>query len=475
MFKNLNIFRSLIAILILFIPLYPKFPLASVAGTYVAIRLDDIVITAVILIWVIYQIIKGLPVLKIKVSRLFIVYLLAIIASTIYSIFIYQTDPKNILILNMLRRFEYMSLFFIAIDSIKTLKDLKFPYIFFLLGTAFVDFYGYGQKYLSFPVVSTMNSEFSKGQLLQMDIWTRVSSTFAGHYDLAAYLSFALIIIGVAVIISKNIPLKIISFIVWLASFQILSYTASRVSIFAFWGGMTLTLLFLRKYLWIIPVTFAVIFSMFNSKDLNQRLLATIPALKTQLAILETKKNTSTAIPTITLEPTPVIAAIPSGKLLPTLKPTPIIVRHVLPDEQQPIDSDVGVARSGEIRFQVEWPRAINALKKNPLLGTGLGSLTLATDNDYLRLFGESGILGFITFMAIQFYFIIKTIPIIFKKHHEFNDILCLVFLGCQITTLANAIFIDVFESSKPAYMFWIFMGIFFQALNLKSTNKNTT
>ena len=87
-----------------------------------------------------------------------------------------------------------MSLFFIAINSVKAIKDFKFLYVFFLITTALVSFYGYGQKYLKFPVISTMNSEFSKGQLLQMDVWTRVNSTFAGHYDLAAFLSVVLII-----------------------------------------------------------------------------------------------------------------------------------------------------------------------------------------------------------------------------------------------------------------------------------------
>src|SRR5205814_2283829 len=45
--------------------------------------------------------------------------------------------------------------------------------------------------------------------------------------------------------------------------------------------------------------------------------------------------------------------------------------------------------RSTSIRLNVEWPRAVRALTKNPLLGTGYSSITLATDNDYLRALGE--------------------------------------------------------------------------------------
>lgn len=464
MFKNINIFRPIIAILLFFIPLYPKFPLIGVTGTYVAIRLDDIVIAISILIWLIYQIIHKFPVFKVKITKLFLVYFLAIIASFVTAFLIYRnTTPDNILILHLLRRFEYISLFFIALNSINSTQDFKLSYIFLLISTFFVSIYGYGQKYLQFPVISTMNSEFSKGQLIKMSTWTRINSTFAGHYDLAAFLSVALVIIAVVFIVSKNIWTKIISFIVWIAAYPIFTFTASRVSTFAFLGGICFTLFVLRKYLWIIPFFILVGFSIFSSKDLNQRLLATIPAIKNQI------KNTATSTITPTPTPAPIIAAVtpkPSSK---PIVPTPTVIRNKPTESYPTVDADAGVARSGEIRFNVEWPRAINAYKKNIITGSGLGSITLATDNDYLRSLGESGLLGFVSFMAIILFFIIKTIPLIFKKEKTSHNLISIIFLGCLLTTLANAIFIDVFEASKTAYLFWIMMGLYYQSLNLKN------
>lgn len=463
MFKNINIFHSILAILILFIPLYPKFPLASVSGTYVAIRLDDIVIAVAVLVWIIYQIKNKFPILKLKINKLFLLYFLAIIASTITAILIYQTEPPKILLLNLFRRFEYMSLFFITISSIQSKKDFKFPYIFLLIATFLVSIYGYGQKYLKFPVISTMNAEFSKGQLLQMDIWTRISSTFAGHYDLAAYLSVVLIIIGSIILISKNVYLKTISLIIWIISFQIFVFTASRISTFAFWGGICLTFFLLRKYFWIIPISVLMIVSIFFSTDLKQRLIATIPKETIQPTV--TLQPTQAPIPTLVqtgLEP---VSPTPTSILI---KPTPTIIRHGLTKEFPPVDTDVGVARSGEIRFNAEWPRAIRAFKKNIITGSGLGSITLATDNDFLRLLGESGLLGFITFMSIFAFFIIKTIPLIFKKERTIYDLQSMILFGCLLTTFANALFIDIFEASKTAYIFWIMMGIYYQSLCLK-------
>jgi len=469
MFKNLkfNIFRPIIAILILFIPLYPKFPLTSVDGTYVAIRLDDIVIALTILIWCIYQLIHKFPVFKIKITKLFLVYFTAIIASFVTAFLIYQTDSINLLLLHLARRFEYMSLFFIAIQSVKSKQDLNFSYIFLLITTFFISIYGYGQKYFGFPVISTMNSEFSKGQLLQMSTWTRISSTFAGHYDLAAFMSVVLIIIGVVFILSKNKLTKILSLIVWIVAYPILTFTASRVSVFAFIGGICFTLIALKKYFWTIPFIIIFTFSIFNSDDLSQRLLATIPALKTQII----KKTTSSISPTITPTPTTIPIAIIVTQTPNNIKmtPTPTIIRHTSTETYPTVDVDAGVARSGEIRFNVEWPRALKAFNKNPITGTGLGSITLATDNDYLRSLGESGLLGFISFTFIQLFFIVKTIPFIFKKKQTSNQQISIIFLGCLITTLANAVFIDVFEASKTAYLFWIMMGFYYQLLNFKN------
>ncbi len=463
MFKNINIFRPIIAILILFIPLYPKFPLTNVNGTYVAIRLDDIVIGISVLIWLIYQIIHKFPVLKLKITKLFLVYFMAIIASFITALLIYQTEPTNILILHLMRRFEYISLFFIAIKSVNSIKDFKLSYIFLLIATTLVSAYGYGQKYFHFPVISTMNSEFSKGQLLQMNFWTRINSTFAGHYDLAAFLSVVLIIIGIVFILNKNIWIKITSLLVWIAAYPIFTFTASRVSTFAFLGGICFTLFILRKYFWIIPFVVLVSFSVINSKDLNQRLLATIPALKNEI------KNTQTT-PTSTPTPTPipVIAVVEKKPTLKPVIPTPTIIRHSPTEVYTTVDADAGVARSGEIRFNVEWPRAINAYKKNIITGSGLGSITLATDNDFLRLLGESGLLAFISFMSIILFFMIKTIPLILKRNSTIYNPISIIFFGCLLTTLANAIFIDVFEASKTAYLFWIMMGLYYQSLVLK-------
>lgn len=457
--SKLFILRPILAILILFIPLYPKFPLFFVNKIPVALRLDDIIISLALFAWIYFQYKNKFPIFKEKITILFISYFIAITISFITAAFIYQTEPISNLILYLLRRFEYISLFFITISAVLNYQEFKKYYLISAISIFFVTLYGYGQKYLSFPVISTMNNEFAKGQLLEMNIWTRVSSTFAGHYDLAAYLSVYLIIVLGATFLLKNIWLKILNIILFLLAFQILSYTASRVSTIAFWGGGVMCLFLLKKYLWIIPFSILLITTIFFSKDLNQRLVATLPSnLRFQFNLSNTNNIAlvPTPIQTNIATPTP---NIPS-KITKNISPIPTVIRHTI-YEQQSADVDTGVARSGEIRFNVEWPRAINAFRKNYLLGSGLGSITLATDNDYLRTLGESGLIGFISFFVIIFYFIQKSLKIIFNKKHKHRQLL-IIFLSALIVMLANATFIDVFEASKVAYHFWIMMGFYY-------------
>ncbi|MEK9207406.1 MAG: hypothetical protein AAB922_02925, partial [Patescibacteria group bacterium] len=52
-------------------------------------------------------------------------------------------------------------------------------------------------------------------------------------------------------------------------------------------------------------------------------------------------------------------------------------------------------------RFQGEWPRAIEAFTRNILVGSGYGSVSLAVDNNYLRILAETGLLGFLSFILI--------------------------------------------------------------------------
>ena len=121
--------------------------------------------------------------------------------------------------------------------------------------------------------------------------------------------------------------------------------------------------------------------------------------------------------------------------------------------------------------MNVEWPRALRAFYKNPLLGTGYSSITLATDNDYLRALGETGILGLLAFLLIIFGIINKFLSVLplDKNFSGLNLAFMAGLLGSLPGLLVNAVFIDIFEASKFALIFWFFIGLALKLSHEKS------
>jgi len=453
--------------LLLFIPIYPKFPTFNVSGTYVAIRAEDFLVAFVLLLWLIDQIRQRFPTLKDRVGRLILLYWGVGLLSLLSALFITKNIVPHLAFLHFLRRIEYMSLFFVALASIKSMRNVKsYGWVLFL-ATVGVVVYGLGQKFLAWPVISTMNEEFSKGMLLQLSEWARINSTFAGHYDLAAFMVLILAVTAGFFFGLKNKVKKILILLIGVASFYILILTASRVSFVAYLIAVTFTLVGLKKYWWVGPVLAVSLTAMLFSEEITQRYALTfnldLSALSSKLPKRPAKKQvflTPAPLPTPVEEEIEEIEEIEA-----TPKPTAISAAEI--EEWQPT-TELAVAYSSGIRFNVEWPRSLRAFAKNPFLGTGYSSVTLATDNDYLRLLAETGLLGFLAFFLIFLEIARQVFRFARTSLAGLRKSLVMALSGAALGLLANAVFIDVFESSKIAFIFWILMGILVGMIKLK-------
>lgn len=403
--------------LLIFIPLFPKFPTLRLANIYVSIRLEDFLILITLFIFII-PLLKNLrQIMNEKITRAILLFLLVGLISTLSAVFLTQTVSFEISFLHWLRRLEYLSVFFVGFIYIKYLNQDKniFEYLIkvLLLINIFIFLYGLGQKYLSFPVITTQNEEYSKGVALRWVPGAHINSTFAGHYDLASYLVLTMPIFITSFFLVKHKWSRLILGLSVFFGFWLFSSAVSRISIVAFLLASLISLLIYKKFKEIIIFSFVslVIFSF--SPDLRSR----------YNRIIEVVKDKITS------------AIVVYGQ-----------------------ESEVFEDRSTSIRLNVEWPRAIRALIKNPILGTGYSSISLATDNDYLRSLGETGILGFAAFVLI-FVNIFRNLKSI-KFGFTFESIFKAGFVGSTIAILLTAVFIDIFEASKFATTYWLFAGI---------------
>lgn len=412
-----TILKYLICAVLMVIPLYPKFPFFKIPGIYVAIRLEDFLIVIVGLIFLLLFTCKWKEILSGKIERAILIFLAVGLVSLVGGVFLSKTATAHIAVLHWLRRIEYLLMFFIGSLFIKYgqgQKSLEFILKTLMLVVVVLFIYGLGQRYLTWPVIITQNEEYSKGIALRWVPGSHINSTFAGHYDLATFLVLLLPVFINSLVLIKGKLSKLSLLAVILAGLWLLVNAVSRISIVSYLLGASVGLLLARKARFIpLVILVSIVFFAFSS-DLLARYTRVFEVYGQE------SKRTS--------EPQP-----------------------------EPVFED----RSTSIRLNVEWPRAVRAFAKSPLIGTGYSSISLATDNDYLRLLGETGILGFTSFLLILFR-VGKSLWIKIKANVFQNNIEKAVIAGLtggMIGVLVNACFIDVFEASKFALIFWLLIG----------------
>lgn len=448
--------KYFIAAIILAVPLYPKFPSVRIPGTYVSARLEDFLIATVALLVLINFLPEIKELFKKKIERSVVIFLGVALISLLSGILITQTVVPHIGLLHWARRIEYFIPLFIGLLYFRGKKEKTLDFflkvLMIVLVMAFI--YGLGQKYLSWPVIITQNEEYSKGVALRWIPGSHINSTFAGHYDLATFLVLLLPIFVSLFFLVKNVPSKVVLFLVIVSGLWLLANAVSRISVVSYLLGVSLALILIRKIKAVPVVILASLLVFSFSSDLLARYTRIIDV--TYKKLIETPKLINFSPSLIYAQET----TIAPRKRAPTPTPTP-----------PPVFED----RSTSIRLNVEWPRAIRAFMKNPLLGTGYSSITLATDNDFLRLLGEVGLLGFFAFLLLFariFYSLSRILPV--SKYFRGVSLAYIGgFMGALPGIFLNAFFIDVFEASKFATIFWLLTGIAISMVRNKINEDN--
>jgi len=533
-------------ILLAFIPLYPKLPLINVRNTWVYVRAEDFLIVIVLISWIALLLRKKINLRTPLTLPILVFWLVGAIATFNGVLIIFPSISNvfpNVAFLSLVRHIEYLSLFFVAFQGMKDRNFLRFVIATVVVTLLGVVFYGFGQKYLGFPAFLTSNEEFAKGIPIQLSQLSRIPSTFAGHYDLAAYLVLIIPIIASLVFGIKNYLIKIFLVVTVILSFILLLMTVSRVSLFAVLASLLVIVFFQKRKIvfFLVPIAILAgilfvslkpaVLSRFESTLSNIDVLVdantgdAIGHLEyvskdvfKDKVVLQRKVNDEQDLlanmqgqlgaPSASLSANlpfdlipnqvPLLHAlnISNGESLPqgtayiNLTLSPVVKRvgsffyEFSPNVKSSPSASFVVLHGNFIvkraaaydlsfttRFQGEWPRTLAAFERNVLLGSGYGSVSLAVDNNYLRMLGEVGLLGFAAFITIfiSFGIYLKKGWALLKPGLEKSFILG--FLAGLIGLGLNATLIDVFEASKVAYTLWLLTGVSLAVIvfNIKS------
>lgn len=525
--------------LIAFIPLYPKIPYFSPIEQYnVRVRLEDFFVLLTAFLWGI-QWLRRKIVWRSSMTWMIIAYLVIGLLSVLNAVFVIKTVPIEPLhlgktLLHYCRYAEYFTLFFIAFSAITTKQQVKYLIGIFSLTVIAAAIYGFGQRYYYWPVYSTMNREFSKGIRLYLTEHARVQSTFAGHYDLGAYLVIALPIILALALESQNKWIKIGLHVIHWSGVWLLVVSASRTSFGAYLVAVGLVLLLLgwKRSNWKERITWTATRSVLVGLMVSITLLAWgqdmydrfLQVLEGFPEVYQTYNQLNSQRKVLVQEYLPAVvgfkpwpegplAQIPENGLstdeaariivssdqrpvkerpsdvyvdvpdlveveVATISATGAASTTTIIEERDRVFSDCAIQRGLSlcIRLETLWPQAIAGFMRNPLFGSGYATLNKAeasdfteadsTDNNFLRTLGETGLLGFITFygvVAIAFWYGVRA----YLSRDPLLQTIAVGFLAASVGLLINAVYIDVFASSKVAFTYWALAGLLLAYMSL--------
>lgn len=471
--------------LLAFIPLYPKLPLISVIRSWVYIRFEDflILLSSVFLLGTMIREkrMTDSP-LRIPILTYWIIGGISV-ANAILFIFPHLVGMfPHLALLHYARRFEYMVVCFIAYEAFRK-KPPLLPFLWTLIGSyTLIILYGFGQKFLGFPAFLTMNEEFAKGVPLRLPATARFPSTFGGHYDLAAYLVMIIPVMGSLMFGVDKLWKKFGFFVLALLGLIMLLFTASRVSFGVYLIVMSVMLLWQKRALLIVPMIIISVLIMNFTSGASERFYKTfrvsdvVVDLSTGKPIGTLDSLTGTKA-TLSQSQSPAEETLPTGSEYVSLagglsdsqvKSVQLYRSKNIPGApgevatvsgsfliQKALVYDISITT----RFQGQWPKAIEAFKRNILLGSGYSALSVAADGDYHRMLGETGIAGAIAFLGI----FAASFLLFIKRKQLLTGVERALVIGVYagvVGLLCNAVLIDVFEASKVAYTLWILMGL---------------
>lgn len=489
--NNFFLFASIF--FLAFIPLYPKLPIIGLSHTWVYIRLEDFFITITLFAWIV-QLIRKKVSFKTPLTIPIIIFWVIGLISTAYAVFFIFPYIANVFpsvaLFFYLRHIEYLSLFFIGFSAIKNNNNIVKITAGLVVTVLTVVFYGIGQRLWGFPAFLTMNEEFAKGIPLRLSQAARIPSTFAGHYDLAAYLVMIIPLIGSMIFGFKNIYVKLILLLTGISGLVLLLMTASRVSFTVYLLGVIFMLILQKKKIFILPVIIGSILILNSFQGMTQRFGSTISQVDVVVdartgktigiakeqakkqVVIEEQQSTGESLPQGSG-----YINIPSETSQKTITQV-VYKRSKLEAGKQTtqvtnIEGEFAIKRmlaydlSFTTRFQGEWPRALAAFKRNILLGSGYSSISSATDNNYLRILGETGALGFSSFILIFLVIWIFIKNVLPDVDSQLSKSFIFGLIAGIFSLALNGILIDVFEASKVAFVLWLLIGIMIGLLNL--------
>lgn len=391
---------ALLTILVVF-PLYPKVGLVGVSGTYIPVRIDDVLIAALVALWVGTLVRdRRRPAIP-PIARRALAWIACGLLSLVVGALALRSISGSRGLLYWGKSLEYMLLAWIAYDAALR-SDMRRPALIAVaLASMLVIVYGVLQGFGAAPAAPTYSP---------YAVWGRVTSTMADPHELATYLGIVgLVAVGCWSGLGPRG--RALTALGLLAGAFVLAGTGTRSEV----------------------LTAAALLLVALSRR-STRVAAVVALAALAFALL---------LPGLTGPPGPAApAGAGAGTTIGRLQTSP------------------SADPSLRIRFDQRWPKLLHAAARDPALGLGPSAAGEAADGYYVRAYVETGVVGLAAFLV----FVAAVLAALWRVSGDSVDRLTAgLGLGLAAATLFVAVvglLIDTWVASRPMETFWPLVGI---------------
>jgi O-Antigen ligase len=428
-------FGTLLLALFLF-PLYPKIGLVPISGTYIPIRLDDVITVGATVAWGVSLIAERRRPRIPPLAGFAVAWLLAGLVALIVGAGLQHTISATTGAFYWAKPIEYLLLGWMAFDLVTSRKRLKSVLTVILASAAVVIMYGLLQRLGLTPPPPTYIPGAS---------FSVLTSTMSDPHELAIYLGLvAVIVMALWQYASTRWRLVGSAFLVALA--YVLVHAGVRSEFIALLI-VTVAFLWWRRTRLPSALLLASLLTVFFLPAGAESFLASTIA---QPQIVTPGASATGGQPQI----------VAPGASVPLSAGSISVGDRFAGD----LSRDVSLST----RLQNKWPNLLRIAWAHPFFGGGPSVATEAADGYYVRSLAEIGVIGTIAFLGLLLATLAR-LGVGFVRGGGLPGWLALAaFLG-TLFVAAVGVLIDTWVSSRPMQLYWPLVGAALAGLLLPS------
>jgi hypothetical protein len=419
-------FLALIAAIVI-LPLYPKIGLVSISGTYIPVRIDDVVTLAVVAAW-------GLTLLRERrfprvpaVAPFAIAWLVAGVIALVIGAGVIDTIGWGTGALFWAKPIEYLFLGWAAFDLVNRPERLRLVLCAVFAAAAVVLAYALLERF----------GWVAPAPNYATDVTARrgvLGSTMGDQHQMATYLGIV-VLVGISVWSLVSRRLRVLGLAGIVISAYVLGHAAGRSEYFSL-IICALPLVVRRSSRVPAAVLVLSLVTVFFLPPVVERTLET--------ALLRPDRAET--------QPTP--RPEPGASLQPGASPTSSLPPIDVSDRVGDLEAD----RSLEIRLRERWPMFFQLAMRDPLFGAGPSAATEAADGYYVRSFTEVGVVGTAAFLAL-IGSIVFWLWRVYRRAGPLPGSVALGLIGATAFIALVGVLIDTWVASRVMQLYWPLIG----------------